>query len=325
MQERSQAILEAIDNLIAEHDRWENDPTAPGVPTQAIDDAVEICIESTQGDIPGEHRHLISHLANFCEFWLEYRDGDWDKNGKPQPKVWTAFNQLRHARKTASARDVRRVETVTQLREQKVSDLLIAKAYGSRNEASGEWEGPFFHNGMVQNDLIERQYQHEKGNGEPVLAADWIPPVNQQITRDLSDKVTRKLAEIASRNTTQGPRDKGTPEELALGGAFPHQVKKAFGLSDAEVATLYQQIGKAEMLEPGQREKMLETPPVASQPEEPTADDDAIAALVVEIAAKDESLGAAEIAREVESQTGQKIDGRKVAGILRSQKQQAAA
>lgn len=334
---QTEKVLSAIDNLVAEHDRWENDPAAPEVPTQALDDAVTDCVTAIAGaDIPHDCRTLANCLMDFCDLWLDYRNGEWDRKGRPFPKVWSAFTETRRARDTVREQEPRRVESVTQLRAQKVSDLLIAKAYGIKNPVTEQWEGVFFNSyGQVRNELIDQQHRYEEGKEkESPIPADWEHPQHKRIAQDGLGRLTQKLQSIEARTAATGKtQDKGTPESLALEGAFPHQVKKAFGLSQSEVEALYNRLGLP--LDgpdlgpdlgtaPPEPQKQPE-PPTATQDPADSCDDDALSQAVMQVHTADDSLGPAEIARQVEADHGITVGWQKVSAILKKQREGAAA
>jgi len=153
--------------------------------------------------------------------------------------------------------------------------------------------------------------------------------------------------------------DKGTPLSLAREGAFPHQVQAAFHLTAEQTAEVFRQLRDEKRIaeENELRQKLgiksdgdetasqaTESTPAKDGPEdsglfdqtagdEPEAVSEDSAAvdmrelqrLVGEIHNRDESLGAADIARRIEDETGHKIDGRTISMIIRRIREESTA
>ena len=161
---RKEQILAAVDNLIHVHDAWENDDHSPGVPTEAFEQAVEDCVGIVcTGDLPSDCREINTAVGRLAVEWNEYREGrKINGNGTPFDSLWAAYREIVQARRGADAPVKRTLESVAQLREQKVSDFQIAKLYGVMHPQSGlygpTWEGVFFDdNSRVMHDKIDQE------------------------------------------------------------------------------------------------------------------------------------------------------------------------
>lgn len=361
--DRTSEILDAIRSLIKEHDDWENDLTSPNVPTEAIDQAaVNLDAILHEGGIPADCTEVFALALDFTIAWGQYQDGDFSrekgKEGCPKPYVWSAFRELRRSLEKHSQPPRPPLESVTELKRQGCTHHNIAIAYATRNEKTGEYIGPFIDKqGRPLADLIEQQFRAEQGNGERVVPEGYCLPAPVQVNLEQVSKKLRNLNQ--RREQTVPPKDKGTPESLALEGAFPHQIMGAFNMTAAEVEALFQRLGLTPA-SPDLPSTMPEPPPQTAGPDpfdlkeelkqkkqkreakktkqeikkeadailnEPESDaaalESEIEILAVGLHAADDSLGAPDIARKISEQLGVKVDGRKVAGILKRAKQPA--
>lgn len=250
---RTDEVLQCVGDILNAHDLWENDRFSSDIPAPSIDLAAAKCVElCCSGEIPGPLSGLVILALDFAERWQLYRENDSAhcdrRTKKPTQKVWSAFRELRRARDAFQRPDDKRhLESVTELKRQKLDHAQIARCYGVRDERTDVWSGPFFdQDGKPRIDLIEQQFRAENGEGERVVPVDFsvtVPPEsNLSDVRQLSQKISRFQEKISP---LPPPKDKGTPESLALEGAFPHQIMGAFNMTSAEVDALLQRLGLA--------------------------------------------------------------------------------
>lgn len=98
---------------------------------QAVDDLVE---SFGEGDIPGELRRLertvTDELAPHWSAWKRVAALSKDNTLLPSGDFWKAVDHLEDALQLAEPRPVQEVETIAELKAQKVSDAQICKIYG---------------------------------------------------------------------------------------------------------------------------------------------------------------------------------------------------
>lgn len=246
---RKEQILLAVDNLIRVHDDWEDDDRAPIVPTEAFEQALEDCVGIVcNGDIPTECRDVNTAVSRLAVEWEDYRNlAKVNPNGTPYDSLWSAYRAIVHARIGAIATVPRTLESVAQLREQKVPDFQIAKMYGTRDTSPGlhspPWSGPFFDdNSRIRHDLIDKE--HKKPGS--VLGKDWVHP--DEISRvekeklELDTRLKRLEAQQEQRDDTPY-EDPATIEEMLHEGAFPAQIAKTKKVSVQRVLEVADEIG----------------------------------------------------------------------------------
>lgn len=238
---RKEQILLAVDNLIRVHDDWENDDRAPIVPTEAFEQALEDCVHIVcNGDIPTECREMNTAVSRLAVEWEDYRNLERvNPNGTPHDSMWAAYREIVQARRGAIAPVPRTLESVAQLREQKVPDYQIAKMYGTRDPSTGlhtpTWIGPFFdENGRIRHDQIDKE--HKKPGS--VLGKNWVHP--DEISRVEKEKLeldTRlKRLESQQEQRDDSPyEDPASIADMLYEGAFPAQIAKTKKVSIREV------------------------------------------------------------------------------------------
>lgn len=287
--DRQAEILAAVDHLIAEHDRWVADHRSDDlVPPSSFDDAVSACSHILlAGPIPAEASGLASAASVFLSGWDRYLDRDLgfvyirrDRQGRnpqkcPVSTLWTFFRSMQEIRATIQGPVEIQRESVSQLLSEGVSPENVAKAFGTRDD-DGNWTGPFFENGKADRERVSAQAAFEQGEpgGRQILGdADYTTLVESTPPQADAGELHGQLEQLRERTAEDNfeapaPADKGTPEELILGGAFPHQVKKAFGLSTDEERAIRERLGVDDYGQP-----LPEPSPntlVAEDPEEST-------------------------------------------------------
>lgn len=354
---RTQEILDAVEGILESHDRWAADRHSnQHIPPDAFDDEVSyLSYVLTVERIPEALTLLVERSLNFCMNWDRYLNGEEEfitRDKRPMTSAWGQFNEMREIHRRCTAKVIIQTESVSAMLAEGVQPEQIAKSFGKRNE-DGEWSGPFFTDGKPRRDAVLAQAAFEKGEpgGKQVLPSGYnrVEMNNRPEPADDSN-LPEHIAELKARTSRNNPqqeqpaRDKGTPEELALGGAFPHQVKNAFGLTDDEVAAVFDRIDPDKN---GKPPEVLDvtTPgiePPTDQPEAVTSAEDAVSESAVTLADPDSmdsqqlaelvsairdgnpELSAAGIAGENRAKTGIAVDGRSVMLALRKLEQQGA-
>lgn len=367
--DRRQAMLLAVGELIRVHDEWEADPEGPGYITSpfegALNHAVAVCCH---GDVPADCREVATAMDALRTAWNRYQEGDRLPGAVPTGEFWSSFRGVLAAFNGAENPNVRPLEPVHLLYESMRSypnrDLQIARMYGTRQpdgRGGFQWVGPFFGpNGVPRADLIHRQAQAERGvkGVEPVLPADWVHPEHVAASARAKAAAEGRLSRLESRAGESSPKiDPATIEDLLREGQYPDVIAKVKGVPMADVLREAERLAlqpatrpnlAAErsaheprfdlgenqqsdpVAEPGDRD--VDEPVDAEVDAEPGDDPDADTGFDLRGAVEDamtdpasKDLGAGEIAaliREQYPEAGD-VDGRKVAGIMRSLKRGA--
>lgn len=317
---RRETILADVDHLLHTHDQWENDRTQPDVPTESVEQAIEGAVYTCQhGDVPADCRELVDAMSKLGHEWQQYSDGHWDRQQRPMPTFWEAFRSVVIARKGAERITPNPIEQVSKLRAQGLNDLQIAKAYGERDE-DGNWTGPFFgRNNVPRPDLIAQQEKHElsQPGGEQIIPDGWVHPSERHRVESAEQAAENRLRRLEERKEDAPHVEKATIEEMLHEGAFPAQIAKVKGVALEEVYDVARQCG----VEPNERDGRKRHHP-ESEPADETCDEDATSLndLIVEMATKDDTLGAPDIAAKLSSDLGQAVTVKKVAAVLREHK-----
>lgn len=243
--ERRREILEAVDNLIDVHDRWEADPQRPLFPTDefapCIADAALYC-DPTRGHIPSECFNVCTAMIDLMAKWEDYLEGASNEDGNPTRMFWDGFRSLVQAREGSVARPPKRIETPTLLREQKVSDNQIAKIWGTRN-AKGIFFGPFYDEaGGVRSDLI----QNEVDKPGSILGENPVPISERIREQEEKDASMRRMDAVARRLSHDGLNPRYEPAEvegLLREGQYLEIIAKVAQWSVSEVSDYAESLG----------------------------------------------------------------------------------
>lgn len=331
MSSRTREILVAVDNLIRIHNEWEEDRTAPDVPTVGLENAIETCVEIVcNGDIPARCREINTAVSKLAVEWHGYRSGTKiQPNGRPHESLWAAFRGMVQARLGAVEPEPRSMESVKQLRGEKVPDQQIAKIYGVRRQGGFNqpiWEGPFFDaSGRVDHAKIDKEAT-EPGS---VIGADWIHPNERsRVEKERKEIESRlqRLDEDDRRRETTPYQDPASIEDMLREGAFPAQIANVKGCTIQEVWEVAEKIG----LEPNdpnsdevwnleEVEELVDDKPEDSENSIEKGDMDE---LIIKIYSDDteNKLAAGEIAAQVSEKLGVEVKAQKVAAVLRELK-----
>ena len=361
--DRHTEILAVVDKVIREHDTWADDRDSSDIPPNSMDEAVlragEVC---SRGSIPGELGRLVMHVVTLADVYNRFMNNEFGfvipGRGEPTSKIWNEFREIFHLRKQVSAPKTVNRETVSRQLEQGVSPELIAKSFGTRSE-DGVWTGPFHREGKPSRELVLQQAKFERGesDGKQILDESAFVVTLEEDTSYDKDELENKITSLKAKSAPapEPPKDKGSPEELAMGGAFPYQVRKAFPhLTEAEIEAAYNRVGLGIDMEHLASDRPSEEQPIGHVQSESTEDNettedpqpqpeptprpvssaadlfpepisqDALAKRVLMLHRQDESLSPADIGRRLSEELGEVIDGRSVASIIARHRRQQA-
>lgn len=227
--QRKEAILRVVDEFIEAYDAWVNDAKTVMIdPDGPLGDRIEIMLTVCGiGAVPEKCLDLVLAVNRLGLEWRRYNEGSFVAGTlEPQSPFYAAVRAVSEARRGVKLPTARLVESVRTLREQKVSDIQIAKIYGFRN--GDLWTGPFFNaRGAVMSHLIDKECE-QPGS---VITADWQHPADAaaaaQRERDMQTRLERvdqrASQSVERRREGTRPTDQQIADYLAE-GAFLHQV-----------------------------------------------------------------------------------------------------
>jgi hypothetical protein len=242
MARRREWILRRVDEFVKSYDEWANDEKTTVIsPDSALGDMMEIMfVAVSKGDIPENCLELTLAINRLEHQWELYQQGEFVAHTlEPQPTFYAAVRAVVDARRGVSLPTSRLVESVRTLREQKVSDIQIAKIYGHRD---GErWIGPFFNaRSAVMSHLIDKEAE-QPGS---VIPASWEHPSDvanrtrrerelQTRLQRVDQRATREQQRSERIRSEERPTEQQVAEYLAE-GAFLHQVLRQWPILTGE-------------------------------------------------------------------------------------------
>lgn len=193
--DREQQLEAALANHDRVHAEWVADQNRE-YPDDRYEEAIDL-LDSVfgEGDLPALYNDVAGHLDRFVLAWDEFlnvRDMGGDPN--PPQAVWEAREAMVKAWKAIPAKvaapGLRELESIAQLREQKVDDRQIAKMWGFV-DADGE---PLVH-------LVQREFEKPGSVTQTpgsLQGRDWVhPDIRQQQAAQeaLNERIDTLMAE----------------------------------------------------------------------------------------------------------------------------------
>jgi hypothetical protein len=221
---RNVSIIQAVTEGIRQLDVWIRNlkPSDPKMLPMQVIGALRRMHETCSGDVPEEYRDLcviaVPRLNEELDKYMDTdRDNSMERDGLPVPSFWAAVVKLMETLQGHMTVAVEELESVAELRKQKVSDNQIAGAiYGHRGE------GPFLKNGFVQKDLLDQEEKERYS----VVPKNWIPPWKK---RKVVEDVTVEEQKIGLyRQLMEGPKKKEDPAtiaEMLRAGCYVQQIE----------------------------------------------------------------------------------------------------
>ena len=235
---RRDEILTAVDALVAAHDEWAEDDSAPDVPTREfevlIDDVVDVC---KTGSVPGDCRELVEAVDKLGTEWQAYSEGAWDNKGQPMPQFWRSFRGVLAARAGAYIPKPVPPTPVSILVEEGGTSRQIAHAiYGWRED--GVRMGPFIDpdNGAILENLI-RQEAEKPGS---VIPEGWIKPTALRDAEKMKEEAANRITEVEEREVVA---PKPTVESMLRDGAYVQQTSRVTGVGEDKVRQIAEILG----------------------------------------------------------------------------------
>lgn len=348
--ERREAVLGAVDEFRRVYGTWLNDNRSDEIEEDSpLFDAIEVMVAVCKGgSTPENCLELVTAVMRLAEEFRQYCAGVWIEPTKaPTPKFHAAVKAVEEARAGAIPPQETGHESVRELLEvQKVSPRQVAIMFGYKNPDTGKWTGPFWQDGRVRFDLIEK----ESREPHSVIPADWVNPREAEKRRRFEEDMQNRLIRIDQRanddEAKQAKKFKPKPTEedvidyLANEHAFPAMCTKRWDITLDEVMDIAARHG-IEVETAEQARKKPPRPPVKQKPLEPSEPDtpagdtdpqgngeqapsldEQIKAMVLDLAAQ--KADNAEIRERVAEGLGTEISQQKVAAIIREDKRQAA-
>jgi len=239
---RRDAILQAIDSLLAEYENWLNDPTAKYIEEGgALDDAIFLATTMCDaGEIPSRCRQLIDAMGRVQVEYEMYQGGDFDPHTTaPLPKFHAAMKAVLHARQGAESPQRRAVESIAAYDKQKLTDEQIARIFAHRKD-DGTLVGPFHGSG---NRVLNEKLQAERDKPGSIITANWVHPSDEADERQNSMESTKRLDRVAKRSeaASEAKWDDSDVAKYLREGAFPQQAVKRYGISLQHVLAIAKQ------------------------------------------------------------------------------------
>mgnify|MGYP006348146317 FL=1 len=320
---RREEILAAVDDLLATHDEWENDPLAPSVPSvafeSAINGAITIC---AHGDIPGDCRQLIRAMEDLSVQWIAYEDGSMEPTGLPKRSFWNAMAEVVRHRQESKHDERPKLESVKILKGQNVTDAQIATIYSANvmTNRGPKRVGPFHDSrGVVLSHLI-RQEAEQPGS---VIPPDWIHPDRQAEMDKVTEANRNRLTRVQGRATDNTPKE--DPLKLLKDGQYADVVAKVCKMPLADVIALAHEHGIEVSSRPNLMSERSDYLPKLSESQERVFDAQASRSEDVEFVAEPdttdddgpETFDAAESIRAILDDTGGSADASEIAGLIK--------
>jgi hypothetical protein len=229
---RRDAILQAIDSMLAEYENWLDDPAEKYIAEGgALDDAIflagTIC---DAGEIPSRCRQLIDAIGRVQVEYEMYQGGDFDpQTTAPLPKFHAAMKAVLNARQGAEAPQRRVMETIAAYDKQDLKDHQIARLFGHR-VPGGALVGPFYGPG---DRVLSDKIQAERDKPGTIITANWAHPSDEAEERLASLESSRRLERVAKRGEAASDMkwDDADVAKYLREGAFPQQAVKRYGIS----------------------------------------------------------------------------------------------
>lgn len=337
---RKDDILDAVQRVVAEHERFTDQQGGDPYPPQSFDDAVRLMINVSQGgDWPQECISLCKAIDEFDVVWNQYADGDWQPDGSPKGIVWQKLGNVISEFVGTSKPEVNKLESVSVLLDQ-MKDwtgryLHVARVYGWRERMPGgkhKWVGPFFTANETPD--VEKIEQERREPGS-VLGDDWVAPNERERVERETEALRTKLDRIERRaQSSTFQKDPASIEEQLREGQYADVIAKGQGVTEEEVRRIAAELG----ITPNERVNLKTYTPPSDEPVPQTSDevttDDAVSddepttedirAAVLEAYEEDDSLGSAEIVGKVRDEYGYEVTARQVAAYIRQHNKAAA-
>jgi len=233
--QRRDEILASVDRLVDCHDRWSEDDQAPDVPTQEMERLMEAVIEVCDtGSVPEDCRSLVTSVGRLSVEWESYRNGNWDRAGRPYPSFWNSFRGMLNERATAVVVPQASPPSVQALIDEGVGYQQIAYAiYGSRSLG-----GPFIDENGHMSEVLIRKEAEEPGSVVPV---GWIHPSIQQQQANREDRERTRIQAVADLENKDKPVP--TVEEMLNDGAYIEQITKITKREEDQIRQMAEILG----------------------------------------------------------------------------------
>lgn len=221
-------------------------------------------IINCEGDVPDECRDLYMAIRRFSEEFHQYThqyDGKVQQNGSPVGSFWAALSLVQQEAMKTDVQYVQQLESVQELRTQKVSDDQIANhIYGRIDKVSRKAIGPFINSmGQVNKRLIDQaakgideQNVILKAAGWPEVDGSFYPPWQLQQNTSRHKEVEDRLR--AYRILEEGPKQASDPrsiEEMLEDGCYVQIIEKYKRVTRNEVLDIAKRLNIEPQDQPG--------------------------------------------------------------------------
>lgn len=258
--DRQTEIINAVNEALRMTANWIRDLqkgdslALPPMIVTALRNMVIVC----EGGLPDDCRDLyvaVQKLAEELRQYIQQYDGKINPNGSPVGSFWNALSGVEGLINKVDAPYISQLESVKELREQKVSDDQIAfNIYGLRGK------GPFVtRNGTVNKRLIDEACASLEAQDRILAIAGWEQIEGAFYPPWMTNVNTAKRAESADRMKAlkaleEGPKanlDPATIKEMLEDGCYVQQIERGKNVTRNEVLEVAKEHGLVPVDEPG--------------------------------------------------------------------------
>jgi hypothetical protein len=345
--DRQSEIVNAVNESVRLTANWirelrKNDTLKP---TEFIMLAWRNMILACSGDIPEASRSICVAVSVFQEEFRQYSqsyDGKVNPNGSPVGSFWAALAKVQERVMKSDTVYVEELESIKELRSQRVSDDQIAfHIYGNRGK-----EGPFItKHGTVNKRLLDLAAESRDAQDKILRDAGWpeqdgifYPPWKAQSSTSKNKEDQERFE--AFKALQEGPKayeDPSSIEDMLYDGCYVQQIQRGKHCTREEVLNAAIALGIDVKDEPGFNPRLNQAITRKVEPVVPEHMKQHLAGEAAEgdidpagtlrphvevIANGNPTFGAAEIVEDLRV-SGISATARQVSGILRSLKSAA--
>lgn len=236
-------LVAEVDRMIEVHDQWENDDTAPNVPTAAFEAQIHQLARVADQDVPNELIELHSGVARLVHEWNEYASGEKRVHGRPLPVFWAAFRGMLEARRNLCDKPRRILEPVKVLLSQGVGYNQIAQhIYGHNGQ------GPLL-NEYGQPDVAKIHQEADKPGS--VIPKGWLHPADAATVQHTVTQFASRIQAVTDReNDDIRTPDAESVDELLRQGQYVDVIARVKQVSEDEVYAAAARLGILAPLRP---------------------------------------------------------------------------
>lgn len=332
--DRGQAIVDSVSVMLDAFDAWQQDAANFDIkPHSPLARAIEHSVLTVcYGDIPEQVRGIEIAVGRLRLAFEDYQGGEFrERTREPMPSFYAAMRSVAEAFRGCEQQTAQTtvIESVSELRLQKLNDEQIARAYGAWDDEANQWTGPFFdRHGRVQTALIQQEIT-QPGS---VLGPAFQHPLDQIHLLQRERRLNEQAARFADRQETSKSEEarrikpKPTREtvlQLLAEKLFPHQIQLDYDITMIEINAIAESVGVAvktpEPYQPADSRlplSNLDASPTSNVPESQVSLTERVKARTAEILASEPEATSHDIATRLSHEFGQQVKVVSVAAVM---------